>query len=56
MKAIHSLRTVASFALLGAVVSGVLAGWVDYQTIDPRAIGAALGAAVAVGAQMVHAL
>ncbi|MGJ0507484.1 MAG: hypothetical protein ACR652_10165 [Methylocystis sp.] len=54
--AIHSMRVIASFALLGAVLMGVLAGWADEQTVDVRLLGAIAGALAAVGAKALHIL
>ena len=53
-KTIHSLRAVAAFALLGAVVTGAATGWVDNPPFDLRAIGAALGASAAITMQVLH--
>jgi hypothetical protein len=55
MNIVRSLRLTASFALLGAVITGVLLGWHDLS-FDPRLIGAAVGAAASVVAQVVHAV
>jgi hypothetical protein len=52
---VRSLRLTASFALLGAVITGALIGWQDFS-FDPRVIGAFLGAAVGIAIQAVHAL
>ena len=52
---IRSLRLTASFALLGALIAGALAGWQDFS-FDPRLIGAFLGAAAGIAAQASHAL
>lgn len=54
MKTIHSLRVVAAFSLLGAVVTGIATGWVDNPPFDLRAIGAAVGAAGAIAMQILH--
>ena len=51
---IHSLRIIASFALLGAVVCGVATGWMEHQAVDYRAIGAVVGALSAVGLRARH--
>ena len=51
----RSLRLTASFALLGALITGVLVGWQDFS-FDPRLIGAFLGAAVGIAVQASHAL
>jgi len=48
---LHTVRMVASFALLGAVATGVLFGWAD---VDLRPIGAAIGAGVAVVYKISH--
>ena len=52
---VRSLRLTASFALLGALITGALIGWQDYS-FDPRLIGAVLGAAAGVAAQAAHVL
>jgi hypothetical protein len=52
---VRSLRLIASFALLGALVAGALIGWQDFS-FDPRLIGAFLGAAVGIAVQASHAL
>jgi hypothetical protein len=52
---VRSLRLIASFALLGALVAGALIGWQDFS-FDPRLIGAFLGAAVGIAVQARHAL
>ena len=44
---VRSLRLTASFALLGAILAGVLIGWQDLS-FDPRLIGALLGAAAGI--------
>jgi hypothetical protein len=41
---LHKLRLVAGCALIGSVVTGVFFGWHDFS-IDPRTVGASLGAA-----------
>lgn len=51
---IHSLRLVASFALLGAVVAGAFLGWAE--THDFRAAGAVLGAAAGILLKTSHVL
>ena len=56
MQVIHSLRLIASFSLLGAVVFGSLTGWIEHQPVDFRAIGAILGALTAIGAKAYHAI
>jgi hypothetical protein len=53
---LRSLRLVASFALLGAVLAGVTLGWMDHFPFDPRIVGAALGAGAAIAAKAAHAL
>ena len=45
---VHSLRLVASFALLGAVTAGVLFGWQAYGD-EARLIGALAGGVGAAG-------
>ena len=50
----HSLRLIASFALLGAAVCGVAAGWMEHPAVDYRAIGAVGGAVAAVGLKARH--
>ena len=52
---VRSLRLTASFALLGAILAGVLIGWQDLS-FDPRLIGALLGAAAGVAVQAAHVL
>jgi hypothetical protein len=52
---VRSLRLTASFALLGAVLTGALVGWQDFS-FDPRLIGAAVGAIAGIAAQAGHAL
>jgi hypothetical protein len=44
MTTIHALRIIASFALLGAVLTGITVGWLHGLSFDPRWIGAAIGA------------
>ena len=51
---VHTLRFVASFALLGAVVIGIGVGWMDHLPFDPRIIGALGGAAFAIAAKAMH--
>ena len=46
MGILHGLRTLASFALLGAVVAGIIFGWSDGFSIDPRWFGVAVGVIV----------
>jgi hypothetical protein len=53
---VRTLRLVASFALLGAVVVGIFAGSAEFSSFDPRWIGAAAGGAVAIAAKVWHAL
>ena len=53
---VHSLRLIASFALLGAVLAGSLTGWMEHNTIDFRMVGAALGALAAIGGKAMHVL
>ncbi len=54
MRVLNTLRFVASFALLGAVLTGVAVGWMDGTSFDPRVIGAGAGAAVAIIAKVAH--
>lgn len=51
---VHTLRFVASFALLGAVVTGVGVGWIDHLPFDPRAFGAVGGAVFAMVVKAMH--
>lgn len=51
---IHSLRLVASFSLLGALVAGAFLGWTE--THDFRAAGAVLGAAAGILLKTSHLL
>jgi len=53
-KAIHLMRVVASCALLGAVLMGVLTGWTDQQIVDFRLFGAIAGGLAAVAAMLFH--
>lgn len=48
---IHALRLVLSFALLGAVVAGVLFGGMEF---DLRPYGAAIGGAAAAIYKLTH--
>lgn len=50
---IRSLRMVLSFALLGAVITGILTGGAD---VDFRPYGALIGAAGAVSLKLLHIL
>lgn len=50
--ALRKLRLVAGYALIGSVSAGVIFGWID-SSIDPRAIGASIGAMMAI-AQVFH--
>lgn len=54
MRVLHTLRFVASFALLGAVMTGVGVGWIDHLPFDPRAFGALGGALLAVVVKAAH--
>jgi hypothetical protein len=51
MMTLRSARSVASFALPGAVVAGVLTGWVDHPAMDFRAAGAAPGGLAGIAGQ-----
>ena len=51
--AFHTLRLVASFALLGAVLAGVAFGW---SGEDFRAYGAAVGGLLAVAGKSIHVI
>ncbi len=51
---IRSLRLIASFALLGAVIVGAATGWVDNQHFDYRVLGALAGGAFAIFGKMTH--
>jgi hypothetical protein len=53
---LHSLRLIASFALLGAVLMGVAVGWMDRPSFDPRIIGAVIGAVAGIIAKATHAV
>jgi len=53
MSHIHDLRIIASASLLGAVLAGSFLSWgTDHDSI--RAVGAIVGAAVALGFKVVH--
>jgi hypothetical protein len=56
LRVLHALRFVASFALLGAVLSGVAVGWIEQMPWDPRIAGAAIGALAGIVAKATHAL
>jgi hypothetical protein len=45
--ALRKLRLVAGYALIGSVSAGVIFGWTD-SSVDPRAIGASIGALTAI--------
>ena len=45
--ALRKLRMVAGYALIGSVSTGAIFGWMD-SSIDPRAIGASIGALTAI--------
>lgn len=51
---IRSLRIVASFALLGAVVMGILTGWMDHPPVDFRALGAGAGFVAGIAFKALH--
>jgi hypothetical protein len=53
---LHSVRLVASFALLGAVLTGIAVGWVGQLPFDPRIIGAVVGALAAIAGRATHTL
>ena len=53
MKVIHSLRVVAAGAMVGTVAAGIAFGWSDHG-MDLRVIGAVLGAATALAANVAH--
>jgi len=46
MGVFHGLRILASFALLGGVLAGVLFGWSTSFSFEPRWIGAVIGVIV----------
>jgi hypothetical protein len=56
MNLVRSLRLTASFALLGAIIAGIFAGliWRHNPSFDPRWVGAAIGAAASIFAQVAH--
>jgi len=55
MNIARALRLTASFALLGAVLTGMLAGWTGHDLpFDPRWIGAGVGAVASIFAQIAH--
>lgn len=57
MWTIHSIRQVASLALLGAILVGALTGWFDQgASFDWRVIGAVLGAIGGIVATATHAI
>src|SRR5262245_12690827 len=43
VSALHVLRIVTSYALLGAVLAGASLGWFHNLPFDPRSIGAVIG-------------
>lgn len=52
---VHTLRVVASFALLGTVTAGALFGWVPaLGAVTVHEIGAVVGAAAGVVATVKH--
>jgi hypothetical protein len=54
LKGIRNARFVASFALLGAVLVGVVTGGHDFGAADPRLFGAGAGAIVALAVKLLH--
>ena len=52
-ESLHTMRTIASFALLGAVSAGVIFGWAD---VDLRPWGAAIGGSSAIALKLLHIL
>ena len=52
-KSIHTARVVLSFALLGAVLTGVFFGWTDH---DLRPYGAVAGGSAAFLFKLLHVL
>jgi hypothetical protein len=52
----HTLRMIASFALLGAPAAGLLLGWHDQHGDTFRLAGAAIGIIGALGAKPAHLL
>ncbi len=52
---IHSLRVIASFALLGTVSAGVFLGW-HSNAEEIRVAGAVLGALTGIGFKVAHIL
>lgn len=56
VRVVKALRLVASFSLLGAVITGVLVGWWDTPSYDPRAIGAGVGAVAGIAVKLLHIL
>lgn len=53
---IRTLRTVASFARVGAVLAGILLGWNEQYGDAFRLAGAAIGAIAAPGLETAHVL
>jgi hypothetical protein len=57
MSIIHLVRATASFALLGAIIAGIFAGWADHPGgIDVRLIGGITAAIVAVVAKVIYVI
>lgn len=54
MSVIRTVRQVAACALLGAVTAGTAFGWIDQDSVDPRAVGASMGAVAGIGAAILH--
>jgi hypothetical protein len=52
--ALATIRLVASFALLGAVLTGVAVGWIDHLPFDPRLVGAIVGGGLGIVAKATH--
>jgi hypothetical protein len=55
-KILSIARLVASGTLLGAVLAGSLAGWMETGSFDPRIIGAAVGAVGTLAGRLAHVL
>ncbi len=56
MSVIRTIRQIAACTLLGAVTAGAVFGWVDHAAVDPRTVGAGMGALAGVGAALLHIL
>ena len=56
MSVIRTVRQIAACALLGAVTAGAVFGWVDHTAVDPRTVGAGMGAMAGIGAALLHIL